>query len=178
MTMTLPANTAAPARRVPHQMILRVAVALVGLIEACSGLVDVLVIGDIANTPDLSAGGLIMLAPIVLHLLLGVAAVGFAVTGRLRLGVAALAMWSLARWGHDISLLIRDGLGISLAYNMTSNGLRLFKAFGQPLLSAAALAAAWRNRHLAAATAAVALMTVVDLGGIVLFAIAVALYGA
>jgi hypothetical protein len=177
MTMTLPASTPAPARRIPHETILRVAIALLGLIEAFIGLVDLVVVGDVADTPDLSLGGLGTLAPMVLHLLLGLAALGFAVTRHQRLGVAALAVWALARWGHDISLLTRDGFGISSAYDMTSNGLALFKIFGQPLLSAAALAAAWRNRHLTAATAAIALMTVIDVGGIVLFAIAVALYG-
>jgi hypothetical protein len=178
MTMTLPASTPAPARPVPHEMILRVAVALVGLIEAFAGLVDLVVIGDIAGTPDLSPGGLAALAPMVLRLLLGVAAVGFAVTRQLRLAVAALAVWALARWGHDISLLMRDERSVSLAYDVTSNSLAVFRAFGQPLLSAAALAAAWRNRHLAAATAAIAVMTLVDLGGIAVFAIGVALYGA
>lgn len=177
MTMTLPISAPAPARRIPHEMVLIVAVALVGLIEAFSGLVDLVVVGDVAKTPDLSPGGLVTLAPMVLHLLLGLAALGFAVTRRLRLGVAALAVWALARWGHDISLLIREGHDISSAYDLTSNGLALFRAFGQPLLSAAALAAAWRNRHLAAATAAIAVMTLIDLGGIALFAIAVALYG-
>src|SRR3974390_2978788 len=128
MTMTLPVGTPAPARRIPHETILRVAVALVGLIEAFSGLVDLVVVGDVASTPDLSPSGLVTLAPMVLHLLLGLAALGFAVTRRLRLGVAALALWALARWGHDISLMIRDGLGISLDYHMTSKHLALFRA--------------------------------------------------
>ena len=157
-------------------MMLRLAVALIALIEAFSGWMDLVIVGDILNKPDLSSGGLIALAPMVLHLLLAVAALGFAVARRPRFGVAALALWALVRWARNISIF--GWIAISPATDAAGVGLALFTNFGQPLLCATALAAAWCNRHLAAATAAVAAMTVFDLAAITIFAIGVSLFGA
>jgi hypothetical protein len=53
----------------------------------------------------------------------------------------------------------------------------VFKIFVQPLIAAIAIAAAWRNRQLAAATLAVMLPTLVDATGFIAFAISVSLHG-
>jgi hypothetical protein len=53
----------------------------------------------------------------------------------------------------------------------------VFKIHIRPLIAAAALAATWRNRHLAAATIAAMLPTLVDAAGLAAFAAGVMLYG-
>ena len=173
--MTLPASTPAPAApRWPARIFCGVA-ALFALIEAISALVDLVVVGNITRTPDLSPRGLMMLAQMSLHLLLGLAALGFAVTGRLRFAVAALAVWALVRWARNI--VIFGWLPMSPVADTYHIGVALFSTFGQPLLCAAALAAAWHNRYLGAATLAIAAMTVFDLARITMFMIGVFLYG-
>jgi hypothetical protein len=173
--MTLPASTPAPAGSLWRARIFCGVAALIALIEAFSAVVDLVVVGNITRTPDLSPRGLIMLAQMVVHLLLGLAALGFAVTGRLRFAVAALAVWALTRWARD--LLIHGFFVVSPAADAANFGIALFTTFGQPLLCAAALAAAWRNRTLGTATLAVAALTVFDLASITIFAIGVSLYG-
>ena len=164
MTMTLPASTPVPARPVWRERLFCAVVGLTGLIEAVSATIDLVLIGDITSSPDLSPRGLVKLAPMVLHLLLALAALGFAVTGRLRFAVAALAVWALVRWA--CSLLILGGL----------NSFPEVHAFNIALC-AAALVAVWRNQYLGAATLAVAALTVFDLGAITLFAVGVFLFG-
>ena len=148
---------------------------MTGLIEAVSAVIDLLLIGNIAASPDLSPRGLVKLAPMVLHLALALAALGFAVTGRLRFGVAALAVWALVRWARN--LMIFGWFNVFPEADAFNFGLALFTTFGQPLLCAAALAAAWRNRHLGAATIAMAALTVFDVGAITTFAIVLSVYG-
>ncbi len=175
MTTTLPASTPAPAGPVWHQRVFCGVAALTALIEAFSGVVDLVVVGGITRTPDLSPSGLIALALMVVHLLLGLAALGFAVTGRLRFAVAALAVWALTRWARDLT--IHGWFVVSPVADLDHIGRALFTTFGRPMLCAAALAAAWRNRYLAAATVAIAVMTVADLAAITMFAIGAFLYG-
>jgi hypothetical protein len=154
MTMTLPA--AAPAARSSGDGMLRFVVALVGLIEGFGGLIDVSILfGDIAKIPGYSPGGLIMIAAIVLHPILGLAAFGFGLARRLRYAILALGLLVLSQWASEM----------------------LFKIFVQPLIAAIAIAAAWRNRQLAAATLAVMLPTLVDATGFIAFAISVSLHG-
>jgi hypothetical protein len=142
MTMTLPASS--PEHCSTLKTTLLVIGALVGTLEGLYGFAS-----SVTSIPLLG----------VLHPILGFGAVGFALAGRLRPGIAALGLLALSLWARHIGLfsLTRD------AFLITESILKLFV---QPALAVAAIAAAWFNRHLAAATAAaiaaVTLPTIVD----------------
>jgi len=171
MTMTLPTPATEPAGHACGERTLRVIVALVGLIEGLRGLTDVpILFGDITKI------GAITVTVMVLHPILGFAALGLALARRLRHAIGALAVFILAEWASDNSTVFRDGLQLGGGDAFVAS-LMTFKTFVQPLIGAGAIAAAWRNRHLAAATIALMLPTLVDAAGIAAFAIAVSLYG-
>ena len=172
MTMTLPASPPAPANAASLDQILRVIVALVGVIEGMGGLIDLpTLFGDLSNI------GLITLASIALHPLLGFAALIFALTRRLRTAIVALALLVLAKWASDMTSAVDHGLELSAGDDAFVIALMVSKIFVQPALSLAAVAAAWFNRYLTAATIAVMLPTIVDAAAIAAFAIAVSLHG-
>jgi hypothetical protein len=177
MTMTLPAPAAEPAVRSSGDLGLRIVVALVALIEGMRGLSDLpILFGDIAKIPGFTLFGLTTIATIVLHPILGFAAFGFALARRLRHALVALAVFILAEWMSEMSTVFRDGLQI-VGGDAFVTSLTAFKTFAPPLIAAAAIAAAWRNRHLTMATLAVMLPTLVDATAIAAFAIAVSMYG-
>jgi hypothetical protein len=167
MTTTLPA--APPASADASMMaVLRVLVALVGLAETFSGLADVPVLfGDTSKIDGLTMT--------VLHPLAGLVAFACAVANRLRYGIAAIGILALSQWTSDLPSTIRDGF--TLSRDAFANGYAIIATFGLPVIGAGALAAAWSNRHLTAATIAIMLPTLVTAAGIAAFAIGVFLYG-
>lgn len=172
MTMTLPASPPAPAGRVSRDQVLRLVMALVALIEGVSGLTSLpLLFGDLTKT-DLPT-----IASIVLHPVLGLAAFGLALARRLRYGIMALALLALAKWASDVPSMMAHGLELSSGDDAFVVSLMVFKTIMQPLVASAALAAAWLNRFLAAATIAAGLSTLIDAAGIAAFAISVSLHG-
>lgn len=153
-------------------------VELVGLLEGLRGLIDVpTLFGDIAKNPGLTIDGFTIITSIVLHPILGLAAFGFALTRRLRTAIAALGTAIFAGWASDMPSVFRHGLEVSLDDSTFVVALMAFKIFVAPLAAAGAISASWSNRHLAAATVAVALPTLVHAAGVAAFAIAVSLYG-
>jgi hypothetical protein len=177
MTMTLPAPAAEPAQHAAGNGALRIIVVLLALIEILRGLADLTILfDDIATIPGFTLYGLMTIATIVLHPILGFAAFGLALARRPHHAVVALAAFILAHWASENSTVFRDGLQI-IGGDAFVTSQMAFNAFGQPLVAAAAIAAAWHNRHLAAATVAVMLPTLVDAAGIVAFAIAVNSHG-
>jgi hypothetical protein len=169
MTMTLPA--APPASTDTSMMpVLRVIVALVGLAETFSGLADVPVLFGDTSKID----GLRMMV-IALHPAAGIVAFACALADRLRYGIAAIGVLALAQWVSDLPSTIRDGF--TLSADIFANGHAIIATFGRPIIGAGALAAAWSNRHLTAATIAIMLPTIVAAAGIAAFAIGVFLYG-
>lgn len=176
MTMSLPAPAAESAARPSGDGILRIVVALVGLIEGFGGLTDLSILfGDIAKIPGFSPGGLIIIAAIVLHPILGLAAFGCCLARRLRYAILALGLLALSQWASEMPSVIRHGLELDGSAFVVA--LMVFKIFIQPAIAAIAFAAVWRNRHLAAATLAVILPTLVDAAGVIAFAISISLHG-
>jgi hypothetical protein len=176
MTMTLPASPPATERAPSLDQVLRVVVALLGAIEGINGLTDLSILfGDISKIPGYSPGGLTILASIVLHPLLGFAALGFALARRLRYGIIALAVFALMEGASDMPSVIRDGIGWSGSAFV--NATAIFKFILQPVIALAAIAAAWFNRYLTAATIGVMLPTLVDFAGVAAFAVAVSIHG-
>jgi hypothetical protein len=112
--MTLPASTPAPAERASLDQILRVSVALVGLIEGINGLSGLpMLFGDVAKVPGFTPAGLTIIAWIVLHPLLGFTAFALALSRRLRIGIMALALMALMEWASDVPSIITHGLKLS-----------------------------------------------------------------
>jgi hypothetical protein len=109
-----------------------------------------------------------------LHPILGISAVGCALAGRLRLGITALALLALSLWARHIDMFSPTGD----AFLITE---AILKVYVQPVLAVTAIAAAWFNRHLAAATAAatvaVMLPTIVDWTGVVALIISISIHG-
>jgi hypothetical protein len=176
MTMTLPASTPAPANSASLDQVLRVVIALIGTIEGINGLTDLSILfGDISKIPGYTPGGLTILASIVLHPILGFAALAFALTRRLRYGIIALAVFALTEGASDMPSVIRDGLEWSGSAFV--NATAIFKFILQPVIALGAIAAAWFNRYLTLATIGVMLPTLVDIAGVVAFAIAVSIHG-
>lgn len=176
MTMTLPAATPAAAPSAALDQILRIVVFLFGAIEGLLHLSDLSILsGDIAKIPGTDPEGLMFLAAIVLHPILGFAAAGCALTKNLRYGIAALALLALMPWAKDLPSLIREGFQWSGSTYLNADAI--FRTAIQPVIGLGALGAAWINRHLTAATLALTLPTLAKAAGIAAFAISVMLYG-
>ena len=176
MTMPLPASTPAPAKAASFDQILRVIIALVGVIEGLNGLTDLSILfGDISKIPGTSPGGLAIIASTVLHPILGFAALAFALTRRLRHGIVALGAFALATWFSDALSVTADDL--QLTGDAFVNSTMLFKIVIQPVIAVGAIAAAWFNRYLVPATIGVMLPTLVDAAGLAAFAIGVSIHG-
>jgi hypothetical protein len=143
------------------------------LIQGINGLSGLpILFGDVAKVPGFAPGGLTIITWIVLHPLLGFAAFG----RRLRTGIMALASMALMEWVSDIPSLITHGLKLS-GDDAFVVSLMVFKSIIQPTIAGTALAAAWLDRYLAAATIAVMLPTLVDVASVAAFAVSVILYG-
>lgn len=170
MTMTLPAAAPPVSADVTLMPILRAIVALVGLAETFSGLADVPVLfGDTSKIGELT------LLVTALHPIAGVVAFVGAAADRLRYGIAAIGILALSQWASDLPSTIRDG--VTLNADIFANAHVMVATFGLPLIGAGAITAAWRNRHLTAATIGIMLPTIVSAAGIAAFAIGVFLYG-
>lgn len=158
MTMTLPASPPAPAKSGSMQIGLLVIVGLVGAIQGLGGLSDM-------PSP----------LPGAVRSIFGFAALALAVFGRLRYAIAALAVLALSVWANEMSSVIRHGL--SLTADAFVNAGEIYTTIVSPVLALLALAAAWFNRYLAAATIIVMLPPIVTAAGVAAFAISVIMYG-
>jgi hypothetical protein len=174
MTMTLPLSPPVPAKSASLEPVLLVIVALVGAIQGLEGWSELSAV-EISEIPGYSLWGLTILALMVLHPLLGLLAVAFALTRRLRWGIAALALLMLSTWAPDMPSVIRDGLVLN--GDAFVNAHEIYQSIGRPALALLAIAAAWFDRHLATATIAVMLPPIVAAAGVAAFAISVLMYG-
>jgi hypothetical protein len=170
MTMTLPAPTTASERAAALAPILLVLIGMVGAIEGLSGLTELRTL--FGDTSKIWPSTLVVIA---LHPVFGLAALVFALAGRLRHGIIALALLALSQWFRDMPA------DFDLSYDFSGdafvNAQAAFKIYLRPLFAAGAIIAAWLNRYLAAATVAVMLPTIVDAAGVAAFAIGVMMYG-
>jgi hypothetical protein len=177
MIMTLPAPTAEPAQHAASNGALRIIVVLLALIEILRGLADLpILFDDIAKIPGFTLYGLMTIATIVLHPILGLAAFALALARRPRHAIVALAVFILAHWASENSTVFRDGLQI-IGGDAFVTSQMAFNTFGQPLIAIGAIAAAWCNRYLALAAVAVIVPAMLDLIGFIAFAVAVSNHG-
>lgn len=106
--------------------------------------------------------------------LLACAALVFAIIGRVRHAIAALALRMALSWAADLPAVAIHGLELSADFG---GAYAFVFRFVYPLTAAAALWLAWCNEKLGLATILVSLPTILKWAGVVAFTISVLKYG-
>jgi hypothetical protein len=173
--MTEPTAPPLPAPA-PRLIGLRILLILAALWEAFEAYSSVSILfGDMSEIPGPGFGGFLIKAQLASHLPLALAALLFAVIGRVRYAIMALAAVVVMTWLNYMPSVVRPhGFEFNGFYGTIETTAQII-AF--PLMAACAVALAARNRRLGIATALVTLPTLFNFSGIALFAISVALYG-
>lgn len=155
---------------------LRVALIVIAAIASLGAVADVpIAFHDFGHTePLLVFAQRVTSAKLMIAPLIAGTALVFAITGRLRAAIAALAALMLVTFVADLPTYPIHGFELS-------GGLpglfMLIERVVLPLLGVTALVLAIRNRRLVVATVLVALPMIVTGTGVVLFAIGVAVHG-
>ena len=169
-------ETTVAAARAPHRW-LRIALAVLAAYELWDALtaLPILFVDYGHETALLRFAQALVSVRIALAPLVTAAALWFAATGKLRHAVIALATLALLTWVLvDVWSIATEGLEL----DFTLGGLvTVLKIVIFPLAAIAAIYLALKDRRLRLASALVALPTVVKWIGIVLFSIAMAMYG-
>lgn len=166
--MTEPAEPATPAPRLLGLRLLLVIAALFGAYDAYLGVT--ILFPDTTDTAGPGLGGLLMKAHMASQLLLTLATLLFAVIGRVRYAILALAAVVIMAWLNYISKAVGHGLDFGSMETLA-------QIIGFPLIAACAVVLAARNLELGIATLFVTVPTLFNSAGIGLFAIAVTIYG-
>ena len=155
---------------------LRIALIVIASIEAMGALVDVPGIFYDFNptTPLGKFAQLLTSVNLVLAVPITLAALYFAVAGRLRYAIAAIAIRIMVTWLSDLPSFWIHGIEWSLSYAGISVAAY---QIGAPLIALAAIYLACRNERLRLATLLVALPTICTWLGVLLFAIGAMIYG-
>jgi hypothetical protein len=155
---------------------LRIALIVIAAVEAIGALMGVPGIFYDFNptTPLEKFAQLLTSADLVVAVPITLAALYFAVAGRLRYAIAAIAIRVLVTWLSDLPSFWIHGIEWSLSYGGISvAGYQI----GAPLTALAAIYLARRNERLGLATLLVALPTIFTWLGVLAFAISVMIYG-
>jgi hypothetical protein len=173
--MTEPTTSAAPAPTRQRHLRLRVALIVVAIVEAFDGLSSFpTLFGDMSEIPGPGLGGFLIKAHIATHLPLALAALVFAAIGRVRRAIIALGAVVAMTWLNYMPSVVLHGLEFNSGFAALQTTAQII-AF--PLLAACAIALAARNERLGLATALVSIPTLVNVSGVIAFAIGVSLYG-
>ena len=169
-----PASPAPPPVSAPHPIGLRLALAIVALVEAWLGLSDMPVLfGDMSHIADGLGGGLIK-ANLALHPVLAMAALAFAAMGRVRHAIVALGTVIIMVWLSDMPSIVAHGFDLRGAFSAVETMTRIV-AF--PLLAACAIAYAAHDEHLGRATFLVAVPALFNIVLVVGFIVSVMKHG-
>jgi hypothetical protein len=175
MTPATPANTdiTAPASA-PHLIGLRAALVVLATIEAWIGFSDLpALLGDMSGIPG-GLGGFLVKAHLATHPVLAVAALAFALFGRVRYAIVALGTVIIMAWLSDMPSIVARGFEIRSAFSFVETSAKII-AF--PLIAACAIAYAAHNEHPGRATLLVAVPTLFNIVLLVGFFIGVMIYG-
>jgi hypothetical protein len=165
--------TAVPTRR--RHRGLRVVLIIVAILEALDALSSVSILfGDMSEIPGPGLGGFLIKAHIATHLPLSLAALVFAAIGRVRYAIIALGAVVAMTWLNTMPSVVLHGLEFSSGFAALQTTAQII-AF--PLMAACAIALAARDQRLGLATALVGIPTLLNVFGIIAFAIGVSLYG-
>jgi hypothetical protein len=172
---TASAETApTPSPAAQRHLGLRVVLIIIAIVEAFDAMSSVSILfGDMSQIPGSGIGGAIIKAHIATHLPLALAALLFAVFGRVRFAIIALGAVVAMTWLNYMPSVVLHGLEF--------RGIGAFETPAQivafPLMAACAIALAARNRRLGLATALVSIPTLFNVFGVIAFAIGVSLHG-
>jgi hypothetical protein len=152
---------------------LRSVLVVIAGVETALALGDFPVAFNLHNEP-LSPAQFLINARLALHPLFAITATALAVRGRLRAAIVALAVYVVALWFSELPSLIHYGV----EWNWSPIGLSVL---GQqivfPLMAIAAVALAYYDKHLWLAAVFVALPPLNYIVGVVIFTVAIMLYG-
>lgn len=154
---------------------IRGALIAAALVETLGSLRDVPVLFGDHEIPGNDAGGLVIQAAIVLSAVSAIAALIFAISGRIRSALVAMAVGILATWISYLPSVALHGLdtGGSVA-GMLFTTLQIILA---PFVAGLVIALAVRHHRLPLATILAVLPTVLGVLAVVAFAIGVSVYG-
>ena len=155
---------------------LRIALIVIASIEAIGALIGAPGIFYDFNptTPLAKFAQLLTSVNLVLALPITLAALYFAVAGKLRYAIAAIAIRVLVTWLSDLPSFWIHGIEWSLSY--AGIAVAAYQ-IGAPLIALAAIYLARRNERLRLATLLVALPTILTWLGVLVFAIGAMIYG-
>ena len=129
--------------------------------------------GDMSEIPGPGFGGFLIKAHIASHAPLALAVLVFAIIGRVRYAIIALAAIAFMTWLNYMPSVVLHGLEF--------RGIGAFETPARiiafPLMAACAIALAARNQRLRLATALASIPTFYSLLGVIIFAIGVSIYG-
>ena len=174
-------NTAIPvpadAVPAPRQLGLRLLLAVVALLEAYNALSvvsDLFIAGHKASGLD----GAIARAHLAVHPVLALAALLFALIGRLRDAIIVLGALVLVTWLNEMTSVVRHGLEFGSSYTAIQTTAQII-AF--PLIAACAIAYAARDQRTGIAAVLVSIPSLFTVlfhaVSVVVFAISVMMYG-
>jgi hypothetical protein len=160
--------------RAPRLLGLYLLLIIIAAIEAFDGLSHApILFGDMSEIPGPGLGGAIIKAYIAVHPLLALAALAFAIIGRLRYAVMALGALVLMNWLNYMPSVVLHGFDFG--------GVSAFQTPMQviafPLMGACAVALAARNQRLGLATLLVSIPTLSGVLAVIAFGISVFFYG-
>ncbi|MEA2838010.1 MAG: hypothetical protein QOD89_2560 [Bradyrhizobium sp.] len=168
------ADTIPPPTR-PRHLALRIILIIAAIVEAFDALSSVSILfGDMSEIPGPGFGGFLIKAHIATHLPLAVAALVFAAIGHVRYAIIALGAVVAMTWLNYMPSVVLHGLEFNSGFAALQTTSQIV-AF--PLMAACAIALAARDRRLGLATALVAFPTLVNVFGVIAFAIGVSLHG-
>ena len=170
----LAANATVPVPAAPRRLGLRVVLIIAALLECFDALSSIpTLFGDMSGIPGPGFGGFLIKAHIATHAPLALAVLVFAIIGRVRYAIMALAAIAFMTWLNYMPSVVLHGLEF--------RGIGAFETpvriIAFPLMAACAFALAARNQRLRLATALASIPTFYSLLGLVIFAVGVSLYG-
>ncbi|MFZ2157333.1 MAG: hypothetical protein WAV72_14595 [Bradyrhizobium sp.] len=172
MTAVPELGESAPA---PRRLGLRIVLIIAAVLEAFDALPSVSTLfGDMSEMPGPGFGGFLIKAHIATHPPLALAALLFAIIGRVRYAIMALGAIVLMTWLNYMPSVVRHGLEFDGPYAAVTTTAQVI-AF--PLMGACAIAYAARDQRLGIATALVSIPTLFNLAGVIAFAVSVMIYG-
>jgi hypothetical protein len=151
----------------------RLALLIAAAFEFLTGLSDLpILFGDLSQVPGPGIGGAIIVAKIVLTPVIALAALFFAVRGRMLYAILAMAAALLLTWVSFLPSVAINGLEMT----GMAGAATIYLIFLVPLLALAGIVLALRGR-LTPAIVLVVLPTFVGVAATIVFAIGVAIYG-
>lgn len=170
------ATAGASAEPVPAQPWLRIVLIAAAFIETLGAVNDIpILFGDTSEVPGPGLGGWIITAKLALGPIAAIAALVFALSGRIRPALAALAAVILLMWLSYLPSVAIHGLDFEGSAAVVLQ--MMFQIGLAPFIAATVAALAARNQRLAFATALAVLPTLVSVLSIAAFAISVGIYG-